>query len=53
LEQSHGPISAGIAHGQLEQIFPDIFFVTRAMETVLMNTRRQFSRNMTVVRATR
>jgi hypothetical protein len=39
-----------LLHGQLEQMFPDIFFVTGAMETVLMNARRQFSRNMTVVR---
>jgi hypothetical protein len=31
-------------------MFPDIFFVTGAMETVLTNARRQFSRNMTVVR---
>jgi hypothetical protein len=39
-----------LPHGQLEQIFPDIFFVTGTMQTVLMNARRQFSRNMTVVR---
>jgi hypothetical protein len=42
-----------LPHGQFEQIFPDIFFVTGAMETVLMSARRQFSRNTTVVRATR
>jgi hypothetical protein len=39
-----------LLHGQLEQILPDIFFVTGATETVLMNARRQFSRNMTAVR---
>jgi hypothetical protein len=39
-----------LPHGRLEQIFSDIFFVTGAMETVLMNTPFRFSRNMTVVR---
>jgi hypothetical protein len=39
-----------LPHGGLEQIFPDIFFVTGAMKTVLMNSPFQFSRNMTVVR---
>ncbi len=39
-----------LPHGRLEQIFPDIFFVTGAMTTVLMKAPFQFSRNMTVVR---
>ena len=39
-----------LPHGRLEEIFPDIFFVTGAMKTTLMNTPFQFSRNMVVVR---
>lgn len=39
-----------LTHGQLQQVFPDIFFVTGAMKTVLGNVPFQFSRNMTVVR---
>jgi hypothetical protein len=39
-----------LAHGALEEVFPDVFFVTGAMKTVLMGTDWQFSRNMTVVR---
>jgi hypothetical protein len=39
-----------LPHGRLEQIFPDIFFVTGVMKTVLRNSPFQFSRNMTVVR---
>jgi hypothetical protein len=39
-----------LPHSQLEQIFPDIFFVTGAMQTVLMNAPFQFSRNMTIIR---
>jgi hypothetical protein len=39
-----------LPHGHLQEVFPDIFFVTGAMETVLMNAPFQFSRNMTVVR---
>ena len=41
---------AALAHGTLEEIFPNVFFVTGAMETVLMEKDWQFSRNMTVVR---
>ena len=37
-------------HGQIEEIFPDVFFVTGTMKTVLMNADWHFSRNMTVVR---
>jgi hypothetical protein len=39
-----------LPHGPLEEIFPDVFFVTGAMKTVLMSAPWQFSRNMTVVR---
>jgi hypothetical protein len=39
-----------LPHGPLEEIFPDVFFVTGAMKTVLMDVDWQFSRNMTVVR---
>jgi hypothetical protein len=39
-----------LPHGRLEQVYPDIFFVTGAMKTVLGNVPFQFSRNMTVVR---
>jgi hypothetical protein len=37
-------------HGQLEEIFGDVFFVTGTMKTVLMGADWHFSRNMTVVR---
>jgi hypothetical protein len=39
-----------LPHGRLEEIFPDVFFVTGTMKTVLMSADWQFSRNMTVVR---
>jgi hypothetical protein len=39
-----------LPHGRLEEIFPDVFFVTGAMKTELMNAHWHFSRNMTVVR---
>jgi hypothetical protein len=39
-----------LPHGPLEEIFPDVFFVTGMMKTVLMSAPWQFSRNMTVVR---
>ncbi len=39
-----------LPHGALVEIFPDIFFVTGMMKTVLMDVPWQFSRNMTVVR---
>lgn len=38
------------AHGALQEVFPDVFFVTGAMRTVLMGAHWHFSRNMTVVR---
>ena len=39
-----------LQHGRLEEIFPNVFFVTGAMKTELMNAHWHFSRNMTVVR---
>lgn len=39
-----------LPHGALEEVFPDVFFVTGSMETVLQEMDWQFSRNMTVVR---
>jgi hypothetical protein len=39
-----------LPHGRLEEVFPDVFFVSGTMRTVLMNAQWQFSRNMTVVR---
>lgn len=39
-----------LAHGELQEVFPDVFFVTGSMETVLMDADWHFSRNMTVVR---
>lgn len=39
-----------LAHGSIEEVFPDVFFVSGAMETVLQGVDWKFSRNMTVVR---
>ena len=39
-----------LPHGELEEVFPDVFFVTGTMQTVLMDAHWHFSRNMTVVR---
>lgn len=39
-----------LAHNTIEEILPDVFFVTGAMATVLMDLDWQFSRNMTIVR---
>jgi hypothetical protein len=39
-----------LPHGRMEEIFPDVFFVTGAMKAELMNSHWQFSRNMTIVR---
>jgi hypothetical protein len=39
-----------LSHGSIEEVFPDVFFVTGAMETVLQDMDWKFSRNMTVVR---
>jgi hypothetical protein len=39
-----------LSHGGIEEVFPGVFFVTGAMETVLQEIDWKFSRNMTVVR---
>jgi hypothetical protein len=39
-----------LSHGSFEEVFPDIFFISGAMETVLQDIDWRFSRNMTVVR---
>ena len=39
-----------LSHGSIEEVFPDVFFVSGAMETVLQDIDWKFSRNMTVVR---
>lgn len=39
-----------LAHGRIEEVFPDVFWVTGAMETELLGSDWKFSRNMTVVR---
>src|SRR5262249_23409534 len=39
-----------LPHGRLTEVFPDVFFITCVMMTVLMVAPWQFSRNMTVVR---
>lgn len=39
-----------LSHGTIEEVFPDVFFVSGAMETVLQEVDWKFSRNMTVVR---
>ena len=39
-----------LPHGQLEEVFPDVFSITGTMKTVLMNAEWQFSRSMAVVR---
>lgn len=39
-----------LPHGRLHEIFPEVFFVTGAMETELAGDWWKFSRNMTVVR---
>jgi len=39
-----------LAHDAIEEVFPDLFAVRGAMETVLMDLDWQFSRNMIIVR---
>jgi len=39
-----------LQHGAIEEVFPNVFFVIGAMETVLQGMDWKFSRNMTVVR---
>jgi len=45
-----GQFPPALPHGSLEEVFPDLFFVSGAMETVLQDMEWRFSRNMTVVR---
>lgn len=40
-----------LPHGKIEEVFPNVFFVTGTMKTVLMGGHWHFSRNMTIVRA--
>jgi len=44
------PFPECLPHGELEEVFPGVFFVTGSMKTVLMGAHWHFSRNMTVVR---
>lgn len=39
-----------LPHGQLDEVFPDVFFVTGAMKGEFFGAPWQFGRNMTVVR---
>ena len=39
-----------LAHGSLEEVFPDVFFVSGTIETILQEMDWKFSRNMIVVR---
>ena len=39
-----------LSHGSIQEVFPDVFFISGAMETVLQDIDWRFSRNMTVVR---
>ncbi len=39
-----------LSHGAIQEVFPDVFFVSGAMETVLQGMDWKFSRNMTVVK---
>ncbi|MET0070199.1 MAG: hypothetical protein ABW096_09155 [Candidatus Thiodiazotropha sp.] len=39
-----------LSHGNIDEVFPNLFFVSGAMETVLQDMDWKFSRNMTVVR---
>ena len=42
--------SPALPHGAFEEVFPDLFFISGAMETELQGMDWQFSRNMTVIR---
>lgn len=39
-----------LAHGAIDEVFTDVFVISGAMTTVLMDLDWQFSRNMTIVR---
>lgn len=40
-----------LPHSKLEEVFPDVFFITGTMKTALMGDDWHFSRNMIVVRS--
>lgn len=42
--------AAAMPHGAIEEVFPDVFFVTGTMRAEFFGSMWQFSRNMTVVR---
>ncbi len=44
------PFPEALPDGPIEEVFPDVFFVTGTMQTQLMGAHWHFSRNMTVVR---
>ena len=39
-----------LPHGDIQEVFPDVFFVTGTMKTMLMGAHWHFSRNMSIVR---
>jgi len=39
-----------MSHGSIEEVFPDVFFVTGTMRNEFFGSMWQFSRNMTIVR---
>jgi len=39
-----------LPHGRIEEVFPDVFFVTGAMKAEFFGSPWQFGRNMTIVR---
>jgi len=39
-----------LAHGAIDEVFTDVFVISGAMKTLLMDLDWQFSRNMTIVR---
>jgi hypothetical protein len=43
-------LAPALPHGDIQEVFPDVFFVTGTMQTVLMGAHWHFSRNMTIVR---
>lgn len=43
-------VAPALPHGEIQEVFPDVFFVTGTMQTVLMGGHWHFSRNMTIVR---
>ena len=45
-----GELPPALPHGKIEEVFPDVFFVTGAMKTILMGGHWHFSRNMTILR---